>query len=104
MDRAGQFFRKPQSSEDRKARLDKLTQRLPCAKSGQQGHWKDDKDCPAKVKDANWEETEKHVTEVPPPFPVTTFLSHERERCVPTSGVIDTACARTLAETACDDW
>ena len=37
-------------------------------------HWKDDNDCPAKVKVVNWEETEEHVTEEHPPFPV----NHER--------------------------
>ena len=72
---------------------------VPCAKtSGQLGHWNGDNDCPAKVKVVNWEETEEHVTEQTPPFPVTTFLSHRRERCASTSGVIDTACERTLAE------
>ena len=30
------------------------------------------------------------------PFPVTAFLSHARERCSATIGVIDTGCARTL--------
>ena len=50
VDRARQFFRKPQSSEERKARLDKLKQKLPCARCGQLGHWKDDNGCPAKVK------------------------------------------------------
>ena len=35
----------------------------------------------------------------PPSFPVTTFLSHGRERCATRSGVIDTACDRTLAGT-----
>ena len=30
VDKARQFFRKPQSSEERKARIDKLKQRLPC--------------------------------------------------------------------------
>ena len=33
------------------------------------------------------------------PFQVTTFLSDGRERCATTSGVIDTACARTVAGT-----
>ena len=51
------------------------------------------------VKVVNWEETEEYVTEEPPPFPVTTFLSHGRERCAPTNGAIDTAYARTLAGT-----
>ena len=40
VDRARQFFRKRQSSEDRKARIDKLKQKLPCAKCGQSGHWR----------------------------------------------------------------
>ena len=40
VDRARQFFRKHQSSEDSKARLDKLKQKLPCARCGQLGHWK----------------------------------------------------------------
>ena len=39
------------------------------------------------------------MTEDPPPFPVTTSSSHGRERCAPTSGAIDTACARALAGT-----
>ena len=79
VDRARQFILKPQSPEDRKARLVKLKQRLPCARCGQLGHWKDDDGCPAKVKVVNWEETEELVTEEIRPFPVTTFLSHGRE-------------------------
>ena len=79
VDRARQFFRKPQSSEDRKARLDKLKQKLPCANLGQLGFWKDDNDCPAKVKVVYWEETEEHVTEEPHPFPVTAFFCHTGE-------------------------
>ena len=46
VDRARQFSRKHQSSEDSKARLDKLKQKLLCARCGQLGHWKDDNDCP----------------------------------------------------------
>ena len=65
VERARQFFRKPQSSEDRKARLDKLKQKPPCAKCGQLGHWRDDNEYPAKVKVVNWEETEECVTEEP---------------------------------------
>ena len=38
VDRARQFFRKPQSSEERKARLDKLKQKLPCPRCGQLRH------------------------------------------------------------------
>ena len=99
VDRARQFFRKPQSSEERKARLDKLMQKLPCARCGQLGHWKDDSVCPAKVKVVHWEETEEQVTEEPHPFPGTTFLSHGMRTCATTSGVIDTVCACTLAGT-----
>ena len=47
----------------------------------------------------SWEETEEQVTEEPHPFPVAAFLSHEREQCSATSGVIDTSCARILAGT-----
>ena len=54
VNRARQFFRKHQSSEDSKARLDKLKQKLSCARCGQLGHWKDDNDCPANVKVLNW--------------------------------------------------
>ena len=54
VNRARQFSRKPQSSEDSKARLDKLKQKLPCARCGQLGQWKDDNDCQAKVKVVNW--------------------------------------------------
>ena len=50
VDRARQFFRKPQSLEERKARLDKLKQKYPCERCGQLNHWKDDCDCQAKVK------------------------------------------------------
>ena len=39
------------------------------------------------------------MTEESHPFPVTTFLSHGRAQCAIASGVIDTACARTLAGT-----
>ena len=38
VDHARQFFRKRQSSEDRKARLDKLKWRPPCVRCGQLGH------------------------------------------------------------------
>ena len=76
VDRARHFFRKPQSSEDRKATLAKLKQKLLCARCGQLVHWKDDNDCPAKVKVVNWEETEEQVTEEIHPFPVTTFFYH----------------------------
>ena len=98
VDLARQFFRKPKSSEDRNARLDKLKQKFPCAKCGQPGHWKDDNKCPAKVKVVHWDETEEPATEEPHQFPPITFLSYGRERCATTRG-IDTACARTLAGT-----
>ena len=49
VDRARQFTRKPQSSEDRKAKLDKLKQKLPCARCGRLGRWKDDNDCPLSI-------------------------------------------------------
>ena len=44
VDQARQFFRKPQSFQDRTARLDKLKQRLPCVRCGQLGHRKEDND------------------------------------------------------------
>ena len=94
VDKARQFFRTPQSSEERKARIVKLKQRLPCARCG-----KDDNECPAKVKVANWEEIEEQATEEPHQFPIITFLSHMRERWATTSGVIGTARALTLAGT-----
>ena len=94
VDKARQFFRNHQSSEERKARIDKLKQRLPCARCG-----KDDNECPAKMKVVNWEEIEEQATEEPHQFPIITFLSHTRERWATTSGVIDTARARTLAGT-----
>ena len=99
VDRARQFFRKPQSSEDRKAKFDKFEQKLPCARCGQLGHWKDDTKCPAKVNVVNWEETVGQATEEPHQFPIISFLTRGRERCATTSGVIDTACARTLVGT-----
>ena len=83
VDRARQFFRKPQSSEDRKAKLDNLKQKVPRARCGQLGHWKDDNDYPAKVKVVNWEETEEQVTEEPHPFPVITFYHTEENGVQP---------------------
>ena len=62
VNRARQFFREPQLKEGRKAQLDKLKQKFPCARCGQLGHWKDNDDCPAKLKVVNWEETEESVT------------------------------------------
>ena len=44
VERARQFFRKPQSCEDRKAQLDKLEQKCPRARCGQLAHRKDDKE------------------------------------------------------------
>ena len=77
VNRSRQFSRKPQSSEDSKARLDKLKQKLSCARCGQLGHWKDDKDCPAKGKVLNWRK--------PRSFQflqsLATSLSNEREQC-----------------------
>ena len=78
VDRARQFFRKHQSSEDSKARLDKLKQKLPCARRGQLGHWKDDNDCPAKVKAVNWEETEIIPISSEPG---NLFITRERPMC-----------------------
>ena len=79
VDRARQFFRKPQSSEDRKARSDKLKRGLPCVRCGQLGHWKDDNECPAKVKKVvNWEDTDEQATEDPQ---IKTFVTRERTVC-----------------------
>ena len=61
VDQARQFFRKPQSSEDHKARLDKLNWTLPCMRCGQLVHWKHDNECPADVRVDNWEETEEQI-------------------------------------------
>ena len=78
VDRARQFFRKHPSSEGSKARLDKLKQKLPCARCGQLGHWKDVHDCPAKVKAVTWEETE-----ITPIYskPGNLFITRERPVC-----------------------
>ena len=54
VDQARQLFRKPLSSEDRKAKLDNLNQKSPRAQRGPLGHWKDDNGCPAKVTVVNW--------------------------------------------------
>ena len=79
VDLARQFFRKPKSSEDRKARLDKLKQKFPCAKCGHLGYWKDDNEYPAKVKVVHWEETEEQATEEPHQFiRERTVCDHKR--------------------------
>ena len=99
MDKARQFFRKPQSSEERKAIIEKLKQRIPCARCGQLGHWKDNNECTAKVKVVNLGGNRGASDRGTHQFPIITFLSHGQERRATTSGVIDTACARTLAGT-----
>ena len=74
VNRARQFFRESQSFEGCKAQLDK------CARCG---HWKDDNDCPAKVKAVDWMK--------PKSFQflesLATCLSHEREPCATTSSL-----------------
>ena len=74
VNRARQFFRESQSFEGCKAQLDK------CARCG---HWKDDNDCPAKVKAVDWRK--------PKSFRflqrLATCLSHEREPCATTSSL-----------------
>ena len=77
VDRSRHFFRKPQSSEDRKAQLDKLKHKFPCAQCRQVGHWKDDDDCPAKVKVVNW----RKPTSFQFLQSLATSLTHKRERC-----------------------
>ena len=88
VDRARQFLRKLQSSEDSKAQLDTLKQKFPCARCGQLGQWKDDNDCPAKVKVVNWRK--------PKSFQflqsLATFLSHERKPCATTSSLSSARC------------
>ena len=99
VNRARQFFREPQSFEGRKAQLDKLKQKLPCARCGQLGHWKDDNDCPAKVKVLNWRK--------PRSFQflqsLATSLSREREQGATTSTLSSTRGgeALTLDEGVC---
>ena len=99
VDRARHFFRKPQASEERQARLDKLKQKLPCARCFQLGHWKDDNDCQAKVRVVNWEKTETIVISLS----FATFLSCEREQCATTSTLSSArgAEARALDEGVC---
>ena len=99
VNRARQFFRESQSFEGRKAQLDKLKQKLPCARCGQLGHWKDDNDCPAKVKAVDWRK--------PKSFQflqsLATSLSHEREQCATTSSLSNGqgAFAQALDEGVC---
>ena len=81
VDQARQFFRKPQSSEDREAQLDKLKQKRPSTQCGQLGHWKDDNDCPAKVKAVDWGKPKSF--QFPPSR--ATSLSREREQGATTS-------------------
>ena len=51
------------------------------------------------MKVVHWEQTEGQATEEHHHFPPITFLSYGKERCATTSGVVDTACARTIAGT-----
>ena len=79
MKRTRQFFRKSQSSEDRKARLDKLKQKLPCARCGQPGYWKNDNECLAKEMVVHWKETEGQATDDPHQFPPITIFHTGRK-------------------------
>ena len=99
MNRARQFFRELLSFEGRKAQLDKLKQKLPCARCGQLGHWKDDYDCPAKVKAVDWRKPESFQFS---PSRATS-LSSEREQGATTSTLSDGqgAFARALGEGVC---
>ena len=96
VDRARQFFRKPQSSEDRKVHLDKLNQKFPCAQCRQLGLRKDEDDCPANVKVVNWRK--------PKSFQFLQSLAtsslFEREQCATPSSLSSArgARARTLDE------
>ena len=99
VDRARQFFRKPQSLEDRKAQLDKLEKKFPCARCGQLGHRKDDNDCRTKVKVVNWRKPKSfQFLQI-----LATFLSHDREQCSTTSSLSSAhdAEARALDEGVC---
>ena len=83
VNRARRFFREPRSFEGRKTQLDKLKQKLPCARCGQLGHWKDDNDCPAKVKAVDSRKPKSF--QFPPSG--ATCLSREREQCSTTSSL-----------------
>ena len=83
VDLARQFFRKPQSSEDRKAHLDKLNQKFPCAQCRQLGHRKDEDDCPANVKVVNWRKPKSFQFL----HSLATSLLFEREQCATPSSL-----------------
>ena len=93
VNRARQFFREPQSFEGRKAQL------LPCARCGQLGHWKDDNDCPTKVKAVDWRKPKSF--QFPPSRAIS--LSREREHGATTGTLSDGqgAFARALDEGVC---
>ena len=82
VDRARQFFRKLQSFCRSQDQAREAQAELPCARCGQLGHWKDENDCPAKVKVANREETEGQATEEPHQFPPITFFRPTGENSV----------------------
>ena len=46
IEKAREFYRDPRQHGDGKDRLKALKARLPCAKCGKTGHWKDDPECP----------------------------------------------------------
>ncbi len=64
MEKAWEFYRKPKTAgEDTKKRMISLKQRLPCARCGRTGHWKDDPEYP--LKQSGGKAKEVHVVNVP---------------------------------------
>ena len=98
MEQAREFFRKPPAkgkgkggkSEDSKQRLIKLKQRLPCARCGRTGHWKDDPECPLNAKGTQGPSGGSS-------FMVTSDVWQSSSPRLVQQILVDTACAKTVA-------
>eukprot|EP00969_Alexandrium_andersonii_P194716 8600284-Alexandrium_andersonii.AAC.1 len=92
MERARDFYKHPKKDGDRAQaadRIAKLKQRLPCARCGRLGHWKDDKECPRNQagNQANM------VSSSDGAHTVHIAETGARARLL----LVDTACAKTVA-------
>ena len=85
VEKARGFFRRTGegNARDKEEHMRKVKARLPCAACGALGHWKDDKECPM---NKNKKSHRAHMT-----------LHTEASRDMIGLGLVDTACAKTVA-------